>query len=271
MVRTDPLSQMSAAPGLAAAITDWRHWLRAERRAAANTLDAYARDIARFTAFLTEYQGQPPDLADLGALATRDFRAYISARDSQGIGRSSLARELSSLRTLFKWLEREGHGNNPGLAALRAPRRQQSLPRPLSAEDALDAIRTAATLPSAPWIGQRDVAVLLLMYGAGLRIGEVLGLAVSDKPDSGTLRVTGKGNKTRIVPVLPMISTAINAYLAACPYRLSDTDPLFVGARGERLNPGVVQRQVRHLRNTLGLPESATPHALRHSFATHLL
>ncbi|WP_337996761.1 tyrosine recombinase XerC [Oleispirillum naphthae] len=271
MVRTDPLSGFSAAPGLAAAAAEWRQWLAAERRAAANTLDAYARDVARFAAFLTAYLGAPPDLSDLAALSTRDFRAYLSARNAAGIGSASLARELSSLRTLFKWLEREGLCANAALAALRTPRRTQSLPRPLSADEALDAVRAAATAEAEPWIGKRDAAALLLMYGAGLRIGEALALSAAEKPTGGALRVTGKGNKTRIVPVLPVIAEAIGAYLAACPYRLAGKEPLFVGARGGRLNPGVLQRQVRRLRGLLGLPESATPHALRHSFATHLL
>ncbi|SBW05254.1 Tyrosine recombinase XerC [uncultured Alphaproteobacteria bacterium] len=271
MVRADPLSGLSAAPALAVRVGEWRDWLRAERRASAHTLDAYARDVARFLAFLTEHLGRAPDLGDLAELATRDFRAYLAARGGEGIGRASLARELSSLRTLFKWLEREGLVVNAALAALAAPRKPQTLPRPLSADEALDAVRAAAAAAREPWIGRRDTAILLLLYGAGLRIGEALGLDVADRPAGGTLRVTGKGNKTRVVPVLPAIAAAVDAYLAACPYRLGAGDPLFVGARGERLNPGVVQRQMRHLRGLLGLPESATPHALRHSFATHLL
>lgn len=271
MVRSDPLSGLAAAPKLAARVGEWRDWLRAERRASANTLDAYARDAARFLAFLTGHLGRPPDVGDLAEIATRDFRAYLAARDADGIGRASLARELSSLRTLFKWLEREGLVVNPALAALSAPRKPQTLPRPLSADEALDAVRAAAAAAREPWLGKRDTALLLLLYGAGLRIGEALGLNRADLPTGGTLRVTGKGDKTRIVPVLPAITAAVEDYLAACPYRLGAADPLFVGARGERLNPGVVQRQVRRLRNLLGLPETATPHALRHSFATHLL
>jgi integrase/recombinase XerC len=271
MVRADPLGGLSAAPRLAERIREWREWLRAERRASPNTLDAYARDIARFLAFLTEYQGATPDLAALEALATRDFRAYLAARDGAGIGRSSLAREVSSLRTLFAWLEREGLAANPALAALRTPKAPQTLPRPLSADEALDTVRNAASLAKTPWIGKRDTAALLLMYGAGLRIGEALGLNVADLPYGGALKVTGKGNKTRIVPVLPVIETAIADYLAACPFKGTKDDPLFIGARGERLNPGVLQRQVRTLRDALGLPPTATPHALRHSFATHLL
>jgi integrase/recombinase XerC len=271
MVRTDPLSGLAAAPDLAAAVADWRNWLAAERRASAHTVDAYARDLARFLAFLTEYQGTPPDLAAIRGLAARDFRAFLAARDAEGIGRTSLAREMSSLRGFVKWMERHGLGECAGLSALRSPRRRLPLPRPLSAEEALSAIRDAAAAAREPWIGRRDAAAMLLMYGAGLRIGEVLSLSVAERPQGGALRVTGKGNKTRIVPVLPAVAAGVDAYLAACPFALSGDDPLFVGARGERLNPGVLQRAMRLLRGRLGLPDTATPHALRHSFATHLL
>jgi len=271
MVRTDPLSGLSAATDLSKAVQNWRQWLGMERRASANTLDAYARDVARFTVFLTDHLGQQPKLSDLRKLVTRDFRSYLASRTQDGLGQTSLARELSSLRTFFKWLEKESLCSADAISALQTRRPNQSLPRPLSAEDALDALRTIASLAPEPWLGLRDTAILLLMYGAGLRIGEVLGLNISDLPDNLSLRVTGKGNKTRIVPLLPAIPQAIQNYLAACPYDLKSHDPIFVGRRGDRLNPGVVQRQVRLLRDTLGLPQSATPHALRHSFATHLL
>ncbi len=272
MVRTDPLSGINAATDLQDTIRTWRVWLGQERRASANTLDAYARDVAKFIGFLTDYLGQRPDLKTLADLTTRDFRAFLADRTNAGIGQSSLARELSSLRTFFTWLEKEGLCSADAISALRTRRPTQSLPRPLSSDDALEALRTIASLATEPWVGLRDTAILLLMYGAGLRIGEVLGLNVSDLADGDlTLRVLGKGNKVRIVPLLPAIPKAIATYLTACPYTLHPHDPLFVGKRGDRLNPGVVQRQVRLLRDTMGLPETVTPHAMRHSFATHLL
>ena len=271
MVRADPLGGVAAAPDLAAALAGFRTFLADERRASPNTLDAYLRDLARFCAFLTVHLGAEPDLAAFSALRTADFRAFLAERTREGLSHASLAREMSSLRTLFKWLERRGLAANPALSALRSPRVPQGLPRPLSEADAADFLRAARAEDAEPWIAKRDLAVFLLMYGAGLRIGEALGLSVGGRPAGGALRVTGKGNKTRIVPVLPVIEAAIADYLAACPYRLGAVDPLFVGARGGRLNPGVVQRRMRALRAALGLPEAATPHALRHSFATHLL
>ncbi len=205
-----------------------------------------------------------PSLAALEALGPADFRAYLAARAQDGIGRSSTARALSTLRGFFRFLDRRGFAKNAALAAVRTPKLPRSVPKPLSAEDARLALERIVALAEAPWIGQRDLAILTLLYGCGLRLSEALGLMRGEAPlEPGMLSITGKGRKTRLVPVA--------AYLALCPHRLAAKGPLFVGVRGGPLNPRLVQRQMQRLRALLGLPETATPHALRHSFATHLL
>ncbi|MEO5373109.1 MAG: tyrosine recombinase XerC [Alphaproteobacteria bacterium] len=261
-------------PGDAAlrtAVTGWQEWLRSERQASLHTIDGYGRDLSAFLSFLTGHLGAEPALADLPALAVSDFRAYLAARTDEGLARSSLARAMSTLRGFFRWLERNGHGANPALAAVRSPRTPRSVPKALAEDEALEALAAAPELQDEPWLAARDVALLTLLYGCGLRIGEALGLTRRDRPAGEAMVITGKGRKQRVVPLLPVVVEAIEAYLALCPYRLGPDDSLFVGARGGPLNPGVVQRQVRRLRALLGLPETATPHALRHSFATHLL
>jgi integrase/recombinase XerC len=267
-----PLTRFSAAGDLAAAISDWQSWLENERRASRHTALGYGRDLAGFLDFLREHLGALPSLAALEALAPADFRAYLAARAQDGIERSSSARALSTLRGFFRFLDRRGLAQNAALAAVRAPKLPKSVPKPLSAEDARLALERIVELSEAPWIGNRDLAILTLLYGCGLRISEALGLRRGEAPlEPGMLSVTGKGRKTRLVPVLPAVSEAVAGYLALCPHRLAAKGPLFVGARGGPLNPRLVQRQMQRLRALLGLPETATPHALRHSFATHLL
>ena len=267
-----PLTRFSAAGDLAAAISDWLSWLEDERRASQHTALGYGRDLAGFLDFLREHLGALPGLAALEALGPADFRAYLAARARDGIGRSSSARALSTLRGFFRFLDRRGLAKNAALAAVRTPKLPRSVPKPLSAEDARLALERILELAEAPWIGQRDLAILTLLYGCGLRLSEALGLARGEAPlEPGMLSITGKGRKTRLVPVLPAVSEAVAAYLALCPHRLAAKGPLFVGARGGPLNPRLVQRQMQRLRALLGLPETATPHALRHSFATHLL
>jgi integrase/recombinase XerC len=263
-----------ARPDLAAAIEAWRAWLAAERRASAHTTDAYGRDLAAFLRFLVDHTGAEPDLAALRDLQAADVRSYLARRTTAGISRSSLARGLSTLRNFFRYLARKGILHNPAALAVKTPRLPKSLPKALAEADAFAAIREVITLHDEPWLGARDMALLLLLYGCGLRIGEALGLrcnVLAELKTGDTLRVRGKGNKERIVPVLPVVRDAIARYRELCPFAPEKDAPLFVGARGAALNPGVVQRQMRHLRALLGLPESATPHALRHSFATHLL
>lgn len=256
---------------LSSAVEAWRRWLAEEKRASAHTLDAYGRDLAAFLAFLTDHLGEEPGLAALAGLRPADFRAYLARRGGDGLARSSQARAMSTLRGFFRFLDRRGLVHNPALTAVRTPRPPRGIPRPLGAADALDSLQTVAELQDEPWLAARDVALFSLLYGCGLRLGEALALKVADAPHGDAMTVTGKGRKQRLVPVLPAVRQAIADYLALRPFKAGGEAPLFVGARGKRLNPGVVQRQMRRLRPLLGLPDTATPHALRHSFATHLL
>jgi integrase/recombinase XerC len=261
----------AAGTDLSRAIDDWRRWLTHERRASPHTIDAYARDLGGFLAFLQQHLGGPPGLVDLDRLSAADFRAWMARRAVAGLGRSSTARAMSVLRNFFRWLERNGYGGNHAIRAMRSPKRPHGIPRPLPVADADLLLQSVDLLPGEPWETRRDVALFTLLYGCGLRISEALDLARRDAPTGDSLRVTGKGGKERMLPVLPLVREAIRAYLAACPRRVGDDGPLFLGRRGKRLNPGVAQRRLRALRVLLGLPQTVTPHALRHSFATHLL
>ncbi len=258
-------------PALEAAIGEWGAWLAHERRLSDHTLAAYGRDLCDFLEFSTRHVGGPLTLETLAALRAADFRAWLGARAGRGLARSSTARALSTLRGFYRWLEKRELVHNPALASLRTPKVPQSVPKALSQSEALGAIDAARDTAKAPWVAKRDVALLTLLYGAGLRIGEALGLDRRDAPAGTAFRVTGKGGKERLVPLLPIVVDAIADYLDACPHQLAPDDPLFVGVRGRRLQAGQVQAMVRDLRRRLGLPDTATPHALRHSFATHLL
>ena len=262
---------LSAEPAVAAAAGQWRAWLANEKRASAHTLDAYLRDLAAFLHFLTDHLGFRPGLRDLAALTTGDFRAYLAARSARGLARTSTARAMSTVRGFFRHLDRNGLVHNAAVGAVRTPKVPKSVPKALSRDEALEAVAAAGDLSDEPWVARRDIALVTLLYGCGLRLGEALALNRGQAPRADRLVVTGKGNKQRLVPVLPVVVEAVTDYLAHCPYRLGDDGPLFVGVRGARLNPGVAQRQVRRLRILLGLPETTTPHAQRHSFATHLL
>jgi len=256
------------------ALASWLDWLAHERRCSPHTIDAYSRDLSRFLDFLVDHLGYVPGLKDLGNLRTADFRSYLAFRVNEGMSRTSTARALSTIRNLFRFLERRGLAHNAAIGGIRTPKVPRSVPRALDEVDALEVVASAGDLALAPWIGKRDIAIMTLLYGCGLRIGEALGLNrshASEMRASGVLRIAGKGGKERLAPVLSVVSEALNDYLDACPYGQDDTDPLFVGLRGKRLNPGIVQKNMRQLRILLGLPDTATPHALRHSFATHLL
>jgi integrase/recombinase XerC len=267
-----PLDRHAAAADLAQAIAAWDAWLADERRLSAHTRRAYGADLAAFLEFLTVHLGRVPGLAALGDLTAADFRAALASRTADGLKRSSTARFMSVVRGFFRFLDRRGYLHNAALAAVRAPKRAAHVPKALSEEDAAEALAVAPTLARTAWQQKRDLALLMLLYGSGLRLGEALGLTRGAAPiEAGTISITGKGAKTRLVPVLPAVAEAVADYLAHCPHRLASSGPLFVGARGGPLNPRLVQGTMAQLRALLGLPEGATPHALRHSFATHLL
>jgi len=264
-----------AKPDLVAVVESWSRWLATERRLAARTEIAYRQDMASFARFLAGHQAGAVALADLAGLRLADLRAWLAWRHREGFARTSTARAVAAVRSFFRFIDRRHGIHNPALQAMRTPRLPHRVPRPLAEEDARDLIASARTDAREPWLGHRDTALLLLLYGAGLRIGEALALNRRDigldPRDLRGLRVRGKGDKERLVPILPVVAQGIAAYLAACPAPPLPDEPLFKGARGGRLQPSVVQKQVRRLRIGLGLPETATPHALRHSFATHLL
>jgi integrase/recombinase XerC len=261
------------ARSVAAAMDGWLAYLGSERRMAAKTVEAYRRDVLQFLAFLTEHLGGAPSLKQLAALQPADVRAFMAARRAQGIGSRSLMRTLAGTRAFARYLERSGKGRVGALSAVRGPKIAKNLPRPLSVSAAR---RMAdADLPAGdghePWIHARDAAVLGLLYGSGLRVSEALGLKRRDVGRGDAITVTGKGSKQRMVPVLPQVQKLVADYLALCPYEGGGDEPLFVGAKGGPLSPRLVQLAMARLRGALGLPDTATPHALRHSFATHLL
>jgi integrase/recombinase XerC len=264
---------VTASPDLADAVERWRKHLAGERRLAAKTVEAYGRDVGQFLSFLTAHLASPPRLADLNTLSTTDIRAFMAQRRNEGAGSRTVARGIAGLRSLIRFLEKDGSANGSALRAIRPPRQKKTLPKPLGVVAAQNVIAIESGLESEPWIAARNAAVLALLYGAGLRISEALGLKRGEAPTGHgeTLRIMGKGGKERIVPVLPAVSEAVAAYLAICPFSRGPNEPLFVGARGGPLNPRLVQRAMERMRSALGLPDTATPHALRHSFATHLL
>ncbi|WP_017932584.1 tyrosine recombinase XerC [Robiginitomaculum antarcticum] len=245
-----------------------------ERRLAEKTVAAYRTDISGFFAFLTEHNGRAPTLPSLAALSPRDFRAYLAYRRSgdMPLGSKSIARLLSALRTFYHYLD-ERHGvSNSTLNLISAPRRGRSLPKPLSVDGAKTLLEEAANDPDmTPWVAARDTAILTLLYGAGLRISEALSICGHDIPLGAALTLTGKGGKQRRIPILPVIRDSVADYMRLCPYVIDESDPVFRGVRGGVLQPAIIQRRMQHLRSVLGLPDTATPHALRHSFATHLL
>ncbi|MFN3855215.1 MAG: tyrosine recombinase XerC [Phreatobacter sp.] len=264
-----------AAADMVAAVGRWLTHLGAERHLSPKTLEAYARDLRAFLAFLSGHIGGPVSLAALAAIAPRDVRAFLARRRADGLDPRSVARALAAVRSFVRFLERSGAGKAAAFAAVRTPKVPHRLPRPLPVAAALKVAAPETHEPGSaePWIAARDAAVLALLYGAGLRISEALGLRQKDAPPAGGGQVTvlGKGGKQRQVPVIARVAEAIEAYRRLCPFAPAPDGPLFVGAKGGPLSPRIVQLAMERLRGALGLPSSATPHALRHSFATHLL
>ena len=262
------------AKDTAEAVAGWLAYLGKERRYADNTLEAYERDARQFLGFLSARE--PATLGRLNALTQGDFRAFLASRRDGGAVSRSLARTLSALRSFFRYLERTGALHNRAVLAVALPKLPPRLPKPLTEAKAKDVVEAAALdgeLSDHPWTGPRNQAVLLLLYGSGLRVSEALGLNRKDAPlpPRDVLRIKGKGGRERLAPVLPAAQSAVSDYIGKCPHRLDPQGPLFVGVKGGRLNPRIVQLLIARMRSNLGLPATATPHALRHSFATHLL
>jgi len=259
------------SPACRDALQNWLSAHKALDGSAPNTLIAYQSDVAEFLSFMTLHQGSPQGLGALERIGVADMRAWMAHCRGHGVGARSLARKLSAVKSFYRWLaEREGFEPTAVLST-RAPKFQKKLPRPL-AEDAARAMIDTVELQSAcAWVAARDAAVLTLLYGCGLRISEALGLTGADAPLPATLRITGKGGKDRVVPVLPVARSATETYLRLCPHPAEPDLPLFRGVRGGALSPRVIQKVMAQSRMQLGLPASATPHAMRHSFATHLM
>ncbi|WP_293549169.1 tyrosine recombinase XerC [Parvibaculum sp.] len=264
-------ASVAAAGDVRAEIRKWYGHLLGEKRSSPLTLIAYHRDVAGFFEFLCDHLGGPADLDALRKLDLRDFRAFLTHRRNEGLTSRSLARNLSSLRSLFRFLDRAGIVSNAALKALRTPKIPHGIPKPVAENAARAMIAETGEIESAPWIAARDAAILTLLYGCGLRISEALSLDRKDAPLPEVMRIVGKGRKERLVPVLAVARSAVDDYLVLCPFGLERDDPLFVGARGHRIDQRIVRGLVIKLRSRLGLAETVTPHAFRHSFATHLL
>jgi len=259
------------SPAARDSLQGWLASQKALNGASDHTLDAYSRDVAGFLAFMSEHKGETQGLGALARISTADMRSWMAFTRGHDVGSRSLARKLSAVKSFYRWLsEREGFEPTAVLAT-RSPKFQRKLPRPLSPEAASEMIDTLDMQSETPWISARDQAVVTLLYGCGLRISEALGLTGADLPIGNTLRIIGKGNKERMVPVIAPARDAVERYVAMCPYEITPQSPVFRGTRGGKLNPRVIQKVVEKTRMQLGLPATATPHAMRHSFATHLL
>lgn len=259
------------SPAARDALADWLASASALGGVAENTLKAYRTDLTDFLSFLTEHKGAPQGLDPLTRVTTSDMRAWMAQERRGGLGARSLARKLSAVKSFYRWFSERRGFDATAVLSTRAPKFQKKLPRPLAPDAARAVIDTAELQSNDPWIAARDVAVLTLLYGCGLRISEALALNGADVPLPATLRILGKGGKERILPVIDAARDAVDAYIALCPYPLEPNDPLFRGKRGGRLSQRIVSGRMATVRMQLGLPASATPHALRHSFATHLL
>lgn len=263
---------------LATTLEKWLDYLRYEKRVSKHTFRAYTSDVTHFITFIREHFGKAPGLNDISNITITDFRAWMSNKamggkdgNGKGVGNASRARSLSGVKNFLTWMDKNGILHNAAISVVRSPKLPHKLPRPLHENQANNVLENADLLCAEDWIGQRDRALFTLLYGCGLRIDEALSLDIKGMPRDGSIRVIGKGSKERQVPVIEIVETALSAYLALCPFQAEPDRPLFVGTRGGRLNQGMAQKSMRAIRSILGLPETATPHALRHSFATHLL
>ena len=290
MIKAETLT--ICAPDLAAYLEKWQAYLRVEKNVSRHTLRAYSADVTHFMRFLSGHIGKAPSLDDLSSVSLRDFRAWMSRKAMDGTGNASRARSLSGVKNLLSWLDKQGIMHNAAVHTVRTPKQAHKLPRPLHRAQAIGVLENASFMAAQDWVGARDQALFTLLYGCGLRIDEALSLNIPDMPRDGVIRVRGKGDKEREVPVLDIVESTLQHYVSLCPYfcipresgdpvdkaedsRLrgkgNNSRPLFLGTRGGRLNQGIAQKAMRTLRKMLDLPETATPHALRHSFATHLL
>jgi integrase/recombinase XerC len=262
-------------PGIDPAVTNilsrWLDWIAHGKRLSKHTVRAYESDVGEFLSFINEHRGQSVTLPLLSELSLSDFRAWVAARATDQLNARSRARAISSVRHFYKWLDGEGILHNPSLKLLRSPKLRNNIPRPLTIDAAKDVLTTTADIHQ-DWTGLRDRALFTLLWGAGLRIDEALRLNCKDWPKTAdAFTITGKGNKQRQVVVLDIIAQSMAQYRSSCPFTETSDRPLFIGKQGKRLNQGVAQRDLRQIRALLNLPETVTPHALRHSFATHLL
>ena len=248
-------------------IARWKQYLSAEKMYSAHTLDAYARDLALFINFFEKEQ----NIAEIENKTVRDFRAFLSFRNKKSINKSSIAREMSAVKNFYNWLDRNEIAKNSAISVISSPKKDKSIPKALDVDDTFRVLDMACKEAKSKWQGLRDKAIFTILYGCGLRISEALSLNIGDVGSSDIIKIRGKGNKERIVPILPVVIESIEEYLSACPYNLKQGEPIFVGARGERLSPRIVQRQMQKIRGILGLSDSLTPHDLRNSLSTHLL
>jgi integrase/recombinase XerC len=265
-----PVNPFHLGENAAATAQGWIKYLSHERRMATKTIEAYASDLTQFGVFLVGHFGEPADTQLLTELNLSDFRSFLARRRNAGIEPRSLARQVSAIKSFFGYAERNDHFHNKAYGAIRAPKLPHAIPRPLNEEKARKLLADDMPEQQEAWIAARDKAVLWLLYASGLRISEALSLTPSMLHDN-PMTITGKGNKKRLVPLLPETKAAIENYLSLCPYPLQRGEPMFRGAKGGPLNARIVQLLMEKMRGTLNLPDTATPHALRHSFASHLL
>jgi len=261
----------TCAPDLSDTLQKWIDFLRVEKKVSKHTFRAYTADVSHFITFIRDHNAKAPSIADIADIRITDFRSWMSKKAMSGSSNASRARSLSGVKNFLNWTDKNGIMHNAAISVLRSPKLGHKLPRPLLEGQAMKVLENADLLCAEDWIGMRDRALFTLLYGCGLRINEALALDIKDMPHDGYIRVMGKGSKERQVPVIDIVDAALKTYLELCIFPASPDRPLFVGTRGGRLNQGVAQKSMRQIRSVLGLPETATPHALRHSFATHLL